>query len=217
MYGNHHWRYPVQRGDVWGVGPHRFMCADIENDSVAKMFESMPGHVQVIYSDPPWNTGNYNMFRTKAGIPYGNYSSFISRFVGMAAWLTPTDIYLQMGVPSMPIFEGKLEEIGYHCCGLWEMSYEAGVMQLYHGSLLGISDIDDPEEGAAVPWAISRSCSPGSIVFDPCVGGGTTAVVAARHGCIGYGCELIPAKLALCLHRMRQQTKRQPKLLYRYD
>lgn len=47
---------------------------------------------------------------------------------------------------------------------------------------------------------------PGGVVFDPFMGSGTTAAVAAKHGRLGMGCELNPEYVELIRQRCGQVT-----------
>jgi len=62
LYGDSWEKFPIQPGQVWGVGDSRV--------SVHNLFNPLPGFMlraDCLFMDPPWNLGNLNSFYTKAG------------------------------------------------------------------------------------------------------------------------------------------------------
>jgi hypothetical protein len=59
--------YPVEPGHVWGVGPHRFVCADAEGIAGALVAE-LAGRIDMVWTDPPYTAGQGTMYRTISGV-----------------------------------------------------------------------------------------------------------------------------------------------------
>ena len=59
-YGDAGDRIPVNIGDVWAVGDHRFMCGDAEIEGLGDFQRLLPHAPDLIYVDPPWGPGNAN-------------------------------------------------------------------------------------------------------------------------------------------------------------
>ena len=57
--------------------------------------------------------------------------------------------------------------------------------------------------------AIHDCSERGAIVFDPCAGSGSTLVAAAQTGRCGYGIEIDPHYVDLCVRRLEEVTGEQ--------
>ena len=60
-------------------------------------------------------------------------------------------------------------------------------------------------------YFLKRHVSPGSVVFDPFLGRGTTLIEARLHGCRTVGCDVNPLSVRLTLPRLRPPTLTQIK------
>ena len=76
-YGDAGDRYPVQPGEMWQVGGHRFLCADLEALK-APVYTAQP---DVVYVDPPWNASAAKSYRTKAGLRSDEKVDFYDLFI----------------------------------------------------------------------------------------------------------------------------------------
>ncbi len=207
MYGNAIRQFVVQPGDLWRVGAHRFLCADVEAVDVWQALGRPV--VQMIYTDPPWDIGHARMFRRLAGRASDVSLEHLHGRLASLVHACGCPAYVQVSQRAKGQLSDVLQQAGLSCYGEWTLSYrQPGDMCLLLWSAVPIEGQgeDAPEDGASIRWAIGRSSAPGGLVFDPFMGAGATARVAHRLGRIAIGSEIIPAKMALCLRRMRTTT-----------
>lgn len=210
MYGNAGDRWPVQVGDVWQAGPHTLACLDLETP-LAERFYASVNRVAMVYSDPPWSTGNAKCFRTKAGL--GSDGVTLERLWSrilelMLPRLGQGDLYLEIGSQHRDDVAAWLAHRGRAVTETWPIVYyRKHPCWLLRSRLTPRSESGSPEglDDTKTPaWAVSASTSDGDLVCDPCTGRGLTAVAAHQSGRRFVGTELHPRRLAVALDRLHK-------------
>jgi hypothetical protein len=208
-------RWPVQPGEVWGVGRHRMVCGDLAGVAGERLLALVERPCRV-YVDPPWNLGNINSFRTKAGVPHTRepFVVFLEAFARYLARIEPVIAFVEMGRQNQPQLHRYLQDAGLSVIDCWQTTY-------YHrhpatltacsplpaivpalADLTGMDDDDTPLE--------CLSMMEGGMVVDPCAGRGLTAVVADGLGLPFLGLELSPARTSATLTRLSRLTSFEP-------
>lgn len=220
-YGGHHEKHPIERGDIWAVGPHLFSVCDVEAGDAAALCKARPEFVaDHQYTDPPWDKGNARAFRTKAikgGTPLEDrpvdfFGSLIPKFVHLSS-LVRGSIGFEMGkehvdqtVEMLRVATGRdvvSTQIIYHRkfpCMLIGVGLKSGIERY--------SNIDD----AITPLMfVETETAPGESVSDFCVGLGTTPWACAKAGRLFRGSDLNKHRVASSMARIAEMIGEQPK------
>ncbi len=194
-YGDSWERYPIEPGELWQENrtESRVMAHDL--------FDGLPDHMRqadMIYCDPPWNTGNINSFYTKAGIQQTReFPSFADLLFESIAIIKPTVCYLEIGKQNLAIFTDKLQ----HICPYvqtWPVTYyKRNRSYLLRGSWyaptnVDFTDIDDMDTPRLAMANEEFEC-----VGDLCMGRGLTGITAYQLGKRFVGTELNKRRLAV--------------------
>jgi hypothetical protein len=205
-YGDEGRRFPVEPRDVWTVGAHWFACGDIlDLDPI------LDSPVTLVYTDPPWQQGNVNSFRTKAGLPKAEHSwlDLYRRIVELAGdapcWIEggvrqAEQVQVVLPGPSTAMFE--ITYYRKHPCVLH-----------YSGPVpppVDPTGVDDEH----TPAHVLAAYEPG-LVLDLCAGRGLTARAAYKQGWDSFNVELGPHRVSAALARLSKATLTQPTLLMR--
>lgn len=193
-YGDAWERFPIEPGQVWGVGDSRVAIHDV--------FDPLPGFMlaaELLYVDPPWNAGNINAFYTKAGLShiYRRYEHFVAVFFERIREINPRVCYLEMGrqhadwIYSLLPFPHRQR---------WPVTYyRTQPCWLFRGSLDGPVDHDFTGiDEARIPAIVAR-LEPAGVIGDLCMGRGLTGLAAYRAGKTFVGTELNARRLACLL------------------
>lgn len=219
--------YPVEHGQVWGVGMHKVACDDM-NKRRAWLMSAVGSVPCTVFVDPPWNMGNVNSFRTKAGLEHegGGQPAFRSFLAGLCATLKalePRVAAIEMGVDATPDLRRTLRDYGAVVLGDWPMTYYRR-----HPCRLVLASWNLPlagrEEPTAIQWPsevpddedapkILLDQVPEGVVVDPCAGRGLIAVTAASLGKRFVGCELSPRRTSVTLTKLAKATGQTPRLI----
>ncbi len=202
-YGDAWETYPVRPGETWTAGEYRFLCQDVTQ--VGKSIDAfLPGPVDVIYTDPPWNPGNLRYFYTLSGEPdVPDYLSFLEALAIIFKDVCPWGrIILDMGTKSFPKFQAIMEKWGGHLLGS-EMTTYGNLRRPLTMSVWTFGGETEPVEiptalhgYGEIAWVIREFVKKGDRFFDPCAGSLVYSILAARQGAQTFGIELIPRKLA---------------------
>ena len=100
-------------------------------------------------------------------------------------------------------------ESSKYCFNYADMKRVSGkqMQTVWRMSAPGVSEKTHGRHPTQKPLALLERCilaatEPGTLVFDPFLGGGTTLVAAARTGRRGVGCDLDPAFADLAIRRL---------------
>ncbi len=196
-YGDSWERYPIEPGELWQENwtESRVMAHDL--------FDGLPDHMRqadLIYCDPPWNTGNINAFYTKAGIQQTReFSSFADLLFESIAIIKPTVCYLEIGKQNLALFTDKLQRICPYV-QTWPVTYyKRNRSYLLRGSWYGptnanFTDVDDMDTPRLAMANEEFEC-----VGDLCMGRGLTGITAYRLGKRFVGTELNKRRLAVLI------------------
>lgn len=213
QYSGKHTDYPVQVGDVWKVGTHTFICADVEEDREPWRLANIdPSTIACVYADTPYTGGLARSYRTKAGVDGGqgravNYEHLIQRFIA-AAQDARTVAYVETGTKSADKVAAAAEQIGATISGRWNITFygtkSAALLAVDfrddaiedHPEFEGVDDEHTPSL-AIRHWALRR---PDGLILDPCAGRGLTARSAQHEGYQSLNVELSPFRVAEALH-----------------
>jgi hypothetical protein len=205
-------RHPVKPGQVWTVPDygeqqaHLFTCADLMT-SQSLILERHLNAVTLIYADPPWNTGNVNSFRTKAGLGRAEHSwlDIYHRILGLKPGIPA---YLEGGVHQAPAL---VKALPGPVVKSWHVTYYRTKPSMLHYTgpepprvpdLTGFDDM-------LLPAAVLNSYRPG-LVLDPCAGRGLTSRAAHEGGWRSVNSELHPNRLSAAMHQLALLTGTTP-------
>lgn len=222
-YGDAGDRYRVKPGQIWQVGPHKFLCMCIENAKPnTHVFNKRP---DVIYSDPPWGPANASTFRTKANASNANierrkvdyYGKFVPAFIQQCE-LSKGAIFYENGLTWEEKVLSMFKDKGFVQTNRWEVTYYRKYPSVLHrivhsskassvgeftADLTGMDDDDTPLESL-------KSYPKGTVVYDPCTGQGLSAVTAVKLDLVFQGVELNPRRLAVTLDKVSKLLGEKP-------
>ena len=98
LYGNAWERFPIKPGEVWTAeGQGKVYCQDLFNDDIFNFLSKLPP-IDVLYVDPPWNTGLLKGFRTKAKKPLDGETihTFLTRLVDVMQFVNAKVNYIEL-------------------------------------------------------------------------------------------------------------------------
>lgn len=162
----------------------------------------------MIYTDPPWNTGNINSFYTKAGIEMRRtFEEFTKVLFCHIAKIDPFICYLEIGKQNVEVYLSELKKI-YRYVQAWQITYyRKNPSYLLRGSYMpttfdftGMDDMDTPYQAMLHE---TFSC-----VGDLCMGRGLTGTSAHRLGKPFVGIELNKRRLAVLIDKTTQAGAR---------
>jgi len=199
--------WPVKPGDIWQIGPHILACGDHEKGAGREFLDRF-GDPQMTMTDPPYNQAAAQSYRTKAMVPgQVQWQDFIKNLLyqicraeyavietGVTAALDFIERCLVGGMIHEDTWE--ITYFGDRPCRLSAFHRHGAKQRSIQGDPTGL------DEQAATEWAVEQFSDPGSIVFDPCMGQGLTAVTCHKLGRIAYGTELHPRRLAVTIDKL---------------
>ena len=214
-YGTAGDRIPVDYGDIWECGKHKFICADIQKP---KYFEALKelGKFDCVWVDPPYNSSLASSFRTKAGVPNKVNIKDLLKLIFKTFDLCDGSIYMEIGNQA---FQYCLEQFerreGYKVIQTWDVVYYNKYPCKYIRS--GKSPIDYNFSGMderKVPYPSfyhEMMNNQTKTIFDPCTGRGLVPIAADQLGLRAIGTELHPRRLAVTLDKLIKQSGYFPK------
>ena len=200
-YGDSWERYPVQTGEIW---TERKTGSTV---SVHDLFGGIPAYMQVadlVYVDPPWNTGNLRAFYTKAGLALGGtFRSFLEALFDGIQCINSPVCYLEIGKQNLNTAINCLKLL-YPVTQYWAVTYyRRNPSYLIRGgqepTAIDFTGADDADTPRLAMRAESFSC-----VADLCMGRGLTATTAFALNKQFVGTELNPRRLAVTIDRVAQ-------------
>jgi len=107
-YGESYKKFPISKGEVYVEENTKSKV------SIKDIFEEPPTYLKeadMVYIDPPWNTGNINSFYTKAGIHIKRkYDDFLIRVLHYLKFIQPKVIYTEIGKQNVDKVKNALKE-----------------------------------------------------------------------------------------------------------
>lgn len=214
-YGDAGDRIPVQPGDIWRAGPHRFGCGDLQAGAADVFLAALGELPKLCYTDPPWNAGLARGFRTKAGVSDGpvNFPALLDA-VMLAACVTDGPIFIEGSNFERQMNIDRAEAAGLKLVHSWPITYfhkakNQGTLFEFSWSgsprctdrstFSGMDDDDTP--GKAIRLCLAK----GELVIDYCTGRGGTCRAAAGIGRRFAGLELHPRRMAVALDWLDKQ------------
>lgn len=202
LYGDSWERHPIRDGETWA---DRFTGSAV---TVCDILKGIPDHMlpaDMIYCDPPWNTGNVNSFVTKAetGGYIEDFEQFASALFDRIAEISPGVCYLEIGKQNLDLFEREMNRL-YPSVQTWEIRYYRKYpCYMVRGgeSATGFdfTGMDDEKTPMSAILAENPRC-----VADLCAGRGLTAVAAHKAGIRFAGTELNRRRLAVAIDRVNK-------------
>lgn len=208
-YGDEGRRFPVRVGQAWAVGQHIFVCSDL---MAARTFDAwlVTQVPTLVYSDPPWNQGNVNSFRTKAGLDRAQHRweelyqriAEIGHVRGLPVWVEGSRVENRFGARVPELIRGG-QTSGYAPITYYRKNpaglYFSGPAHPALGRLLSELAGKDDEQ---TPALVLRAYGSSGCVVDPCAGRGLTSREAQKAGWRSITNELNPVRVSVALSRM---------------
>jgi len=198
-YGDAWERYPIETGTTWMERRTGSAVA------VCDLFDGLPAFMtqaDMIYVDPPWNTGNVRSFYTKSGIPTDrNFPQLFGVLLEHIEDIGARVCYMEMGKQHRGLVASELRLI-YPSVQTWQVTYyrrnpsyliRAGYMPTGH-DYTGIDDMHTPR------MAMEHEVF--DCVADLCMGRGLTATTAYKLGKRFVGTELNKRRLAVTIDKI---------------
>lgn len=179
--------------------------------SVIDIFNCIPKYMlsaDIIYTDPPWNTGNLRSFYTKAGMTTNrSFEEFLSVLTKHIHTISPEVCYLEIGSKHRDAIISMLSQ-EFKVVQFWKITYyRKNVCWLIRGSDratdVDFAGIDDSK----TPFVVAQHELPG-VVADLCTGRGLTGVAAYKANRTFYGTELNKRRLAVLMDRTSRMGAR---------
>lgn len=209
-YGEQGRKYPVEPGQVWQVAGHTFVCSDLMASRALDAALSAGPRPTLLYSDPPWNQGNLNSFRTKARLPKASHTilelfvriRMIADEYRLPLYVEGSKIEMKEGAAIVDaIHRGQGTKSAYwpityyhrSPCGLYYSGYSPTPVE---SSTVSGKDDDD------TPGIVMRAHGSTGVVVDPCSGLGQTPLEAARNGWSSITNEMHPNRMSAAMVRV---------------
>lgn len=201
--------YPVKRGDTWRIGPHTVTCLDVLRSGEA----AYPTGLDLVWADPPWDSGALNQFRTKANVHRSRQKMEwlqCYQHAALTARHNDTPIYMDGSTRHADLVQQHTLHSFPHR-HVWPTTYFGGRPCVLHygGPTPPPADHTDQPGGPALIARILASYEPG-VVYDPFAGLGTCATEAARLGWTTVNYELHPNRCSATIHALATLTGHTP-------
>ncbi len=200
-YGDSWERFPIEPGELWQERKTGSLVM------VYDLFDGVPDHMfeaNMVYCDPPWNTGNINSFYTKAGIQKTrDFRAFADLLFDAIKTINPKVCYLEIGKQNLQLFEDLLGRI-YRYSQTWPVTYyrknRSYLLRGCHtyptaGNYTNMDDMDTPAKAIR----LEEDCT---CVGDLCMGRGLTGIEAYKQSKRFVGTELNKRRLAVLIDKI---------------
>lgn len=201
-YGGAWNEYPIEPDELW-----------IENNSGSKLmvrdlYDGLPyfmTEADMVYVDPPWNTGNINSFYTKAGLEEvrRDFFRFMDLLFHHLSLINPEVVYMEMGKGNVDLIWDKMDDL-FPYLAKWEITYYGDKpCYLVRGGDEPSTRSFDGEDDANTPRQAIASEDPESVA-DLCMGRGLIAESAYELEKKFYGTELNKKRMACAIKKIDQ-------------
>lgn len=194
----------------WQGQTHTFVCSDLmDSDLFDSTVRALAVRPTLLYSDPPWNQGNVNSFRTKAQLGKADHTiwELYARVLGVAT-THKVPAFVEGGnreaARVQDLLPGTVRQqwgITYyrkHPCTL----HYSGSRPLPPTLARRLAQTPDDDD---TPVIVMEELPPG-LVLDPCAGRGLTARTAAARGWSSCTNELSPWRMSVAMYRLAEIT-----------
>ena len=200
-YGGSIERFPVEPGQMWTCEQGKVMVRDLYTGVAEHLREA-----DCVFVDPPWNVGNENSFRTKAGQAHnkGGYPRFIAALWRAIDAIAPHTLYVEIGKEKAGSIYDEMSQRFPQVRAYPTVYYKKLPCYVIRGSnRLSAVDYTGMDELAV----IDRICRDGEfeVIADPCMGRGAVGRYAFQHGRAFRGTELNPARLAVMIEHIHNE------------
>lgn len=200
-YDDAYKRHPIEEGEkaVWENG---------STVMINNIFDEVPSEFReadIVFVDPPWNTGNLNSFYTKADrTDYPNgYDTFMPRVLHYIDTINPKIVYLEIGKEFLAEYIVELKK-RYKYVTFYNSSYyhnkqnKCYVIRASRKAKKPALDYMDEED--IINWITHNEEY--ECICDFCIGRGLVAMGAADAGKRFVGGELNHKRLSVLLERV---------------
>ena len=203
--------YYARRGNLQQIVGCRDICTP---HTVDHYRERLPGLVDLVYSDPPWNPGNEKYWRRHAGIPdTAGYQAFLKAWHAVVAECYARGaMHVLCEQSSNPKHHRMLtdERTGWDLPLLetWTVFYGSpssiscklpNILMHFGHQKLRTDPAGMAGEAMTIRACAGLNIAPGSWIVDPCLGKGMTSRMAHYFGWNLVGTEIHPARLQKAL------------------
>jgi hypothetical protein len=199
-------RWPLKPGELWScaVDGHPKTLGKV---MVRDLYNGLPGFMSeadCVFVDPPWNRGNENSFRTKAGVEHhkGDFADFLGLVLACIRSIAPATCFVEMGKEYVGLVEQGLRRLYPHV-----RTYPATYYRRHPCFIVRAGRADSSADfGGWDEQVVARICEHErfDVIADPCMGRGVVGYEAFRHGRQFRGTELNPARLAVLVNKIAQ-------------
>ena len=214
----------VRYGDLWGVGQHRFVCGDAEDG--VEMHRLTDGeHIDLVYSDPPWNNGDAKSWRTQSkrdgAVGRNVVATDVVPKILSVAQARGLLAYVESGLPTLDGFITMLRAMDATIVGQWETwttvnkkRKNALIAADFGQHTVRLPDFTGMGDGVTPGYAM-RAWGHTGTVLDPCSGLGFTSRNAAESGWRSLNHELNPNRMARAMESLEDLTGQTAQLIER--
>lgn len=204
--------YPVEQGQVWRVGVHLLACSDTVTDTLIADLaaEHRP---DVLYSDPAWDDGQAQTFRTLSGLGGADYR-WEDLYAAVLA-LAPERPHWVVSSHGGAATVARMMQGGHHAS--WDLTGFTSPNVTCRLHYWSPTQVPTPNEHLAqrkdrsLPVAILALYDGyKGTVIDPCGGLGLTVRAAERQGWKAVTNELSPYRVSAALHHLGRATGETP-------
>jgi hypothetical protein len=195
-YGNSWEKYPIE--GTWKESKTGSIVA------VNDLFTGLPGFMleaDMVYCDPPWNTGNLTSFYTKAGLANTKeYENFLKALITHIKSVGPKVCYLEIGRENKDKVFNELSGL-YDHVQIWPVTYyRKNPSYLIRGGRSSTATDYTGMDEEYTPLKAMES-EDFNCVADFCMGRGLTGIAAYKLGEKFVGTELNKRRLAVLIDR----------------
>jgi hypothetical protein len=199
-YGDSWEKFPIEAGEVWGLD-------DGSRVAVHDIFNPLPSWMKadLVFVDPPWNTGNLKSFYTKADMACSSdFTMFTETIFRTLAEIEAKTVYIEMGNQAVEVYRDALEK-RFPCVQQWGVTY----YRKHPTNILRASDAPINYDFTGIDEAkcieIVTQIEDYKIIADPCMGRGLVALAANKSNKVFVGTELNKRRLAVLLDKLAKK------------
>jgi DNA modification methylase len=223
-------------GDLWALGKHRVLCGDATDpEEVVRLLKGKD--VALCLTDPPYNVGvDYGACADRWSV--SEYETFsihwwnLARLRSKCLIMTPGIVNLGLwysgraaAIPDWIAAWHKPNQCSHNALGgfncwepflVWGTPEERFSLDAWEFPVKqqeGVGDHPCPKLLAVWAVVMEQATRPGSLVYDPFAGSGTTVIAAEQLGRVCYAMEKTPHYCDLTIARWEKATGRSAELI----